>query len=334
MYDPDLENIVDYFHRAWESAILVAALELDLFGALHDGPLSAEEIAASRGLDAKGVRILLDALCPAGFVDKSQGRYALTDISARYLNPQSEHYPGPIHWGASNPAKWAALGRLADSVRRGGPVIEREEGGECYYRRLVPAIAYSARHVVPLLAQHLGLGSGSLKECSILDVACGAGDYGLELLRAEPSARLTLLDLPEVLELAQENVRESGMSERVDFLSGDVFSVELPARRYDLILLSHFLHSQPPGRCEEVIARLAGAQREGGVLAVHEFVPDEDRCARRFPLLFAMNMYISNGVGDSYTFSEIKGWLEAAGYGEVSFLDTQGRSSVVIGRLG
>jgi DNA-binding MarR family transcriptional regulator len=73
-YDPELERLVEYFHRIWESAILTAALDLDLFGALHDGPRTAGDIASELGLDPKGVRILLDALCPAGFIEKEGDR--------------------------------------------------------------------------------------------------------------------------------------------------------------------------------------------------------------------------------------------------------------------
>jgi len=136
-----------------------------------------------------------------------------------------------------------------------------------------------------------------------------------------------------VLELAEQEASKSGLMERVELLPGDLFEMELPQATYDLILLSHFLHSNPKDACADVISKLAGAQRRGGFIAVHEFIPDEERCRRRFPLLFAMNMYISNSAGDAYTFSEIKVWLEAAGYTDVELIDTPGRSSFVIGKM-
>lgn len=331
-YDPELERIVAYFHNVWESAILVAALELDLFGLLHDGPRSADELAKTANIDAKGVRILLDALCPAGLIEKRDGKYALTSTSARYLDPKSESYPGPIHWGAARPERWAALGRLADSVRAGKPAIERSGDRQQNFRGLVKAIAHSSFHAAPLLADHFLQNGKTAPGWSMLDAACGSGAYGLKLLQKIPDSRLTLLDLPQVLELAQENADDLGLAERIDTLPGDLLEMSLPEEAFDLILLSHFLHMISREDCAAMIAKLARAQKPGGYLAVHEFVPDENRSSRRFPLLFAMNMYIANGVGDTYTFNEIKAWMEAAGYAEIEMLDTPGRSSFVIGR--
>jgi SAM-dependent methyltransferase/predicted transcriptional regulator len=333
-YDPELERLVEYFHRIWESAILTAALDLDLFGALHDGPRTAGDIASELGLDPKGVRILLDALCPAGFIEKEGDRYRETAVSARYLDPRSESYPGPIHGGAATTVKWEALGKLAESVRKGGPVVKSPASREDSYRRLVKAIAHTADYATPVLAKHLGIGEEGRRGWRILDVACGSGAYGLGLMDYDATAHLTFNDLPGVLEVARERAEAAGLAGRIDFLPGDIFEVEPAEGAYDLILLSQLLHSLSREDCAFLVKKLAAAQRRGGYLAVHEFVPDEARRERRFPLLFAMNMYISNGVGDTYTFSEISRWMESAGYTGIEFLDTPGRSSFVIGRLG
>ena len=331
-YDHELDGVVEYFHRIWESAILVAALELDLFGALHEGPRNAGDISEEYDLDPKGVRILLDALCPSGFIEKQGDVYSLTEVSSRYLDPHSASYPGPIHAGAAAPWKWTALGRLADSVRAGRPVVERQGSIEQGFRRLVPAIAHSSAYAVPLLAEYLRMGEEGRSGWSILDVACGEGAYGLRLLQAEPTAHLTLNDLPAVLSLARERAEEAGLSQGIEFLPGNVFEVDLPSGEFDLILLSHFLHSISREGCAQVIEKLAEAQGREGYLAVHEFVPDEERRSKRFPLLFAMNMYISGGEGDTYTFTEIREWMESAGYREVEMINTPGRSSMIVGR--
>jgi SAM-dependent methyltransferase len=332
-YDPELDRLVEFFHRIWESAILTAALDLDLFGALHDGPRSAGDIAEELGIDAKGVRIVLDALCPAGFILKQGDLYSLAPVAARYFDPKSESYPGPIHGGAASPWKWEALGRLADSVRAGRPVVKRPGSREEGYSQLVRAIAHSADYAVPLLVDHLGMGKEGRCGWRILDVACGAGAYGIGLLQADATAWLTFNDLPAVLEIARERATGCGCSGRFDLLPGDILDLELPPGEYDLVLLSHLLHSMSRSDCASLVKKLAEAQKRGGRLAVHEFVPDEERRERRFPLLFAMNMYISNGVGDTYTFSEIAGWMEAAGYGGIELVHTPSRSSFVIGRL-
>lgn len=333
LFDPELERLGWLSHRVWESAILFAAVELDLFTLLHDGPLSAEEIADKTGYDSKGVRIVMDALCPLQLIEKRAGRYHLTGTSARYLDSRSDHYAGPIFWGSTQRERWEAWSRVADAVREGKPVIERSRPPEDYYRGLVKMISFPAPHAASILADHLNLGSGGARGWSILDAACGAGRYGLTLLDKDPRARLTMIDLPAVLEIAVEEAGSRRLMDRIRTIKGNVYDVELPEAEFDLVLLSHFLHSETQQQCESLIKKLAKSQKEKGFLAIHEFVPDEQRCRRRFPLLFAMNMYIANGVGDTYTFTQIKTWMEAAGYGDVQMVDTPGRSSFVIGRL-
>jgi len=210
-YDPELEGIVDYFHRIWESAILVAAMELDLFGALHGGSRSAEHriwesaiLVAAMELDLFGAlhggsrsaeyfhRIWESAILVAAmeldlFGALHGGSRSAEEIAvarARHLDPHSESYAGPIHAGAAVPERWTALGRLADAVRKGGPVLERSVPPDERFRILVQAIKYTADYAAPLLADHLGLGRKERTGWSILDAACGAGAYGLKLLQS------------------------------------------------------------------------------------------------------------------------------------------------------
>jgi len=332
---PESERIADLFYRVWESAILVAALDLGLFELLDREPAgSAATLAGKAGVDARGVRILLDALCPAGLISKDGQLYRLTHTARRYLCSDGDRYLGPIQFGALRPEKWTELGRLAEAVRRGGGRGRRGADEEAsFFLKLAPSIDSLARDALPHLIEHLGIGRGEAVGMSILDAACGTGRYGLMLLQADEEAELTLLDLPKVLDLARRQAGELGCAERTRYLAGDFWSIELPDRSYDLILLSQFIHSYGESENARAIAKLAAAQKRGGRLAVHDFIADEQRCASRFALLFAMNMYLSGGSGDTYTLSQIRSWMLAAGYEDISLLPTGGRSSFVLGRL-
>src|SRR5688500_15332922 len=84
---------VNAFQR---SAALKAAIELDLFTAIAEGKQTPADLAGRCAASERGVRILADYLVAAGFVTKTDGRYALTPDSAAFLDRRSPAYMGGV----------------------------------------------------------------------------------------------------------------------------------------------------------------------------------------------------------------------------------------------
>lgn len=68
-----------------KTAALKGALDLDLFSAVHDGPLPAPALASRCGATARGVRSLCDYLVVDGFLAKRGDAYGLIAESAAFL---------------------------------------------------------------------------------------------------------------------------------------------------------------------------------------------------------------------------------------------------------
>jgi len=89
--------------------------------------------------------------------------------------------------------------------------------------------------VYPVIAEQI------LDRCGIsrgrcLDVGSGPGSLGIALARASDLA-VTLLDSsPEMLDTAEGNIREAGLSGRISLLRGDVHAIPLPAGSVDLVV--------------------------------------------------------------------------------------------------
>ena len=75
--------------------------------------------------------------------------------------------------------------------------------------------------------------------CHVLDIGLGSGAIAIAIAHEKPNARVSGIDIsPAAVAMAEENARRNGVSERTDFVVGDL--AELSGGAYDLIV------SNPP----------------------------------------------------------------------------------------
>src|SRR5260370_42614797 len=116
------ERIFNALNAHEQTAALLTAIELDIFSAIGAGANTAAAIAAKTGAAEKGARVLCDFLTFHGFLTKDQGRYALTQESAFFLDRKS---PACVGSGAGFLGSKRTRGRfdaLTEAVRMGGSV--------------------------------------------------------------------------------------------------------------------------------------------------------------------------------------------------------------------
>src|SRR5260370_8357769 len=68
-----------------KATVLKTAMELDVFTTIAGGHQRLEEIARATRCSVRGMRVLLDALCPLELLTKSAGSYALTPPAQAFL---------------------------------------------------------------------------------------------------------------------------------------------------------------------------------------------------------------------------------------------------------
>jgi len=112
----------------------------------------------------------------------------------------------------------------------------------------------------------------------ILDVGCGTGVVGYDLLKLIPSAQLVGLDIePSILQVARQNLpdgRSGGL------VTGDAFSLPLRQASFDLVACQYLLqHLSQPVKVFEEMRRVS---RPGARVMVFEF---DDRTGFSYPPL-------------------------------------------------
>lgn len=308
-----VQGIVDLASAYYGSAVLFAALELDVFTAVRrrGGCADLRALVAETGGDERGLRLLLDACVAVGLLVKEESVYRNTQAADLALVRGAPHdLTRAVRY---NRDVYPAWGRLAELVRSGKPVeapeIHLGDDAE-RTRRFVLAMHGRAlgigRSVVPLL---------DLSGCRrLLDLAGGPGTYAALMAQANPELSCVTVDLPAVSAVAAELVREAGLDGRVACRPGDYHADRYEAEAYDAVTIFGALHQESPAQIVDILRRAYAALRPGGVLYVLDLMTDATHTRPTFSALFAVNMALTTENGWVFSDEELRGWMHEAGF--------------------
>jgi (2Fe-2S) ferredoxin/precorrin-6B methylase 2 len=307
-----------------ESRVLLTALELDVFTAVHAGA-TAEQVAAVRRLDARGATLLLNALVALGLLVKGDGVFASTPLAARYLAAGSADDARDAL--KHNLALWIRWSSLTDAVRQGHAVaaddaVRRDEW-------TVPFIAAMHRNAAlraPVVVRAVGVE----RVRRLLDVGGGSGAYSIAFAQASPLLEAELLDLPPVVQIAEGHIAAAGLAGRVRTRTGDLRRDSF-GEGHDLLLLSAICHMLGPEENRDLLRRASAALAPGGRVVIQDFLLEPDGTAPAHAALFALNMLVGTPAGSSYSEAEYGSWLRDAGFADVRRVRLGGPTDLMLG---
>ena len=111
---------------------------------------------------------------------------------------------------------------------------------------------------------------------NILDVGCGTGVVGIDLLDLIPSAELVGIDIePSVLRVAKENIPNG---KKGAFIAGNAYNIPFDQMSFDLVTSQYVLqHLNQPVKA---LAEMKRVSRVGGQIIIFEF---DDRTGFSYP---------------------------------------------------
>ena len=299
---------------AWVTA-MKTAMELDLFEVIARGQHRLEEIARATNCSTRGMRVLLDALCVKNVLEKTDGCYSLTPTAETYLIRSGRGYCVPIYL-----AWHQARDRFMDFVRTGESALDLTSPDA---EDIWVAYASPDRVRLPELIQLVhnrwkesGIPSKLRPGAHILDLGCGSGFKSFALLQMDPTAHVTAVDSPKVLQITKEIADQLGVGSQVTLQNGDV-DRELPDETFDMVLIGNLLHYYDPAAAIGILQKMHRVLKPGGLLVIYSKPVDEER--KSDPALLAM-IDVTNCAprAQSYTFSEYKNIVETAGFQNVT----------------
>jgi ubiquinone/menaquinone biosynthesis C-methylase UbiE len=310
--------------------IISAAVNNGVFNSLENSARTANEVAKQTGASARALRILMNALVGLNLLKKDRhGKYSLTQESAGFLlsNKPGTHAG---FFGTIAPQLISRWLRLSDIVREGRPAVavNQETEGTEFFSQLVENIIPMSYPPAQKLGDHLKLAKAK-NEIRVLDLAAGSGIWGIALAQKSPRVRVTAVDWAGMIPTTKRITQDFGVGERFDYVEGDILEANFGSG-YDIATLGHILHSEGEDRSRQLLKKTFRALKSGGTIAIAEWLVNDDRTRPLPSLMFAVQMLVNTEKGDTFSFNEIKNWLEEAGFRKVRKLESPGPSPLIL----
>jgi len=313
----DLETLMDINEGYMPARILQTAVILKVFDQLASEARSAKGVAESLGTDCNATGILLDALASLKIIEKKNERYINTEAAQRYLVSSSPTFYGALLLHSAG--AWENWGKLDQVIRSGRPVRTHrahQDDPRDTERFIMAMHGLATAGGYPAMVAEM-LKCNRVK--TMLDVGGGPGSFTIEFCKRNPHLKGTILDLAGTLEVTKKVLKTyPEVSDRIKLIAADFNEDDVPDS-YDLIFISNIIHSESLEENAALMKKLFEATNKGGQIVIKDHIMNEDNTEPQYGALFSVHMLIHSG-GRDYKFSEVKGWLEEAGYHSIEQL--------------
>lgn len=309
-----------------QSCILLAAVELDLFTWIAQGKNTPALLSQSASTSDQAVGRLLGALGAMGFLQRNGDEYTLTPLSERFLVRGTASYMGDVV--LQNRQEWDAWIHLSDVVRTGQSVrfINEEPLGGTFFAPLDEYLFPLVHPLMHMICRRLGIGE-HLRNLQVLDLGAGTAPGAIAALELDPGTHAIAMDFPEVLAKTEIYARKHGVASRMEYEPANIETVELPAKKFDLIIASHVFRVLGAEKTQRLLAQCSQSLLPGGRLVVVETYNEQG--AKLFPYIVSLNMLVNTRSGDAFTSRQMHEWLASAGL-EVETWSNVGPDPVLI----
>lgn len=307
-----------------------------------DEGMTREEISSVTGLSDYAVKCLLEASLSIGsvYVNSESEKFFLSKMGWFFLTDAALK----VNMDFNHDVNYCGMFRLEESLLNGRPEGLKHFGSwKTIYEGLsqLPADAqkswfgfdhfYSDHSFDQALAI---IFAG--RPLRLLDVGGNTGRWALRCVAYDPDVRVTIVDLPQQIDLLRSNIRGKEGAERIDGLGMDlldknaVFPQQDP---YDAIWMSQFLDCFSPEEIVGILQRASKAMDRHSVLYIMETLWDRQRYETAAFCLTQTSLYftaLANGNSKMYNTDDMEACIAAAGLQVVEIHDHIGFGHSII----
>jgi hypothetical protein len=254
------------------TAVIYVAAKLGVAECLRDGPLSSSVLSKAVGADENSLHRLLVALATIGVCNiDGQSRFSLTDIGAQLDSRSERSLKGwAIFEGELLSKSWTGLIESVRSGKTAAQLLGLNNSFDLMGRSSENVAVFNAamadltRIVTPGIIRAYNFSEAGL----LMDVGGGSGELVSAVLQAFPTIKGIVFDLPRCAESANTLFRQTGISDRAEFIAGNFF--DAVPKGADTILLKSVIHDWDDGRSAIILGNCREATHERGKLLLVE----------------------------------------------------------------
>lgn len=327
-----------YGHSAFQS--LYAGFELGLFELLFRQPdLSKAEIGQHLQLEDYPTKALLLGLTALKLIQKvgDQYRNSLV-IQMLFLENTWQEFHDVVRFEAQ--IVYRGSTDFVESLRQNRNVGLRQFAGQGpdLYHRLVEnpgleTVFYNfmgswSKLVNPLLVKNVDFS----KFQNVVDVGGGDATNSMTLASAFPNLNITLLDIETSCKIAQKNIDERQLSDRIQVQPADILVDEFPQKQ-DCFLFIHVLVIWSLDKNRSLLRRAYEALKPGGCVVIFNMMTSDQEDG---PLMGALDssyfVSIPHEGGMIYSWSDHEQCLKEAGFTQIEriYCDFWAPSGIIV----
>jgi ubiquinone/menaquinone biosynthesis C-methylase UbiE len=296
--------------------------------------LSLEDVAKEVNMPVYSVRVLLEAGLGIGLVYVNGEKYFLTKTGYFILNDELTR----VNLDFSNDVCYKGLANLEKSLETGRPEGLKVLGDwKTLYEGLStfpePAKTswfrfdhyYSDNafdEVLPVVFRD------SPKK--ILDIGGNTGKWSVACATYSPDVHMTIMDLPGQANMARENVKARGLSDRIGFYEADILEKDVVfPKGFDAVWMSQFLDCFSDEQIVMILKGCTTALNEDGHIYILETFWDKQRFQASAFCLQMTSLYftaMANGNSQMYDSRVFLRLVEQAGLEVIEQIDYIGVS--------
>ena len=296
--------------------------------------LTLDEIAKESQINSYGAKILLESALSASVVEEEEGKYTLSKIGYFLENDTMVK----VNMEFNHAVNYKGLFDLDKSIKEERPVGLQVFGDwDTIYPSLgvLPKRAKKAWFDFDHFYSDLAFDSSikklkSFKPKKVLDIGGNTGKFSIRFAKQSKGINLTILDLPEQIAMAQKNIRENGLDDRVSFFPLNILNhdAKIP-KGFDIIWMSQFIDCFSEEDAIKILIRVRESMDENSRLCILEPLWDKQRFESAAYSIINTSPYftaMANGCSKMFNSIDLFDYIQKAGLEIEETIDDLGAS--------
>jgi hypothetical protein len=288
----------------------------------HDGGISAEDIAKKLGLSLYGVETLLESGLSCNVVEMTWDLFTLSKVGYFLLNDEMTR----INMDYNHDVNYLGMFHIDEAIKEGKPAglkVFGEQWGTFYqalphlpkkirdswyaFDHFYSDSAYPA--VLPIIF--------STRVDSLVDIGTNVGKFTILAAKYDADVQITMIDLPDQLQNAINNVEQAGFSDRVASKAMDMLNPEnmFPENK-DIYWLSQLLSCFGEDQIVSILSRIEKVMAKESSVYILETCWDRQQHETSAYSLVNTSLYftaMASGNSKMYHSEKLISYIDQAG---------------------